>query len=118
VPRHGGPLGCMLNEHDEGRAFIQAMKQNAPGCANGDTAGRRAWVAAARGYAHLLRNHIWKENEILFQIAERLLTEAEQAELAKEFDKVQCEKLDGETQSKLRQFKLKMEKEYAAAAPR
>ncbi|HVM74698.1 MAG TPA: hemerythrin domain-containing protein [Candidatus Saccharimonadales bacterium] len=114
VPRAGGPLGCMLAEHDEGRGYIRAMKESAGGCAQAEGAARSQWANAARGYATLLRNHIWKENEILFQIAERVLSPADQSELARQFAQVQQEKLDSETETRLAESVRKMRKEFAA----
>ena len=116
VPRSGGPLGCMLTEHDEGRGYIRAMKEDAVGCAQGEGAARNRWTNAARGYATLLRNHIWKENEILFQIAERILPAEEQAELARKFAKVQQDKLDQVTETRLAEFARKAAQEFAATA--
>jgi len=116
VPRAGGPLGCMLTEHDEGRAFVKAMRSNAEGCANGIAASRSAWVQAARGYANLLRNHIWKENEILFQIAERLLSEEEQSRLAEEFAASEAAKIGPEVQARLQQIRTKLTRDMAASA--
>jgi len=116
VPRSGGPLGCMLAEHDEGRGYIRTMKQDAEGCARGGESERKCWTDAARGYATLLRNHIWKENEILFQIAERVLSAEEQASLAEQFAQVQQEKLDAETEARLFSSVRKIAREIAAAA--
>ena len=112
VPRERGPLGCVLGEHDEGRAFVRRMKQNMKESACGNEAARRAWIAAVRGYAQLLRNHISKENEILFQLAENILSSEEQAELAVRFAQVQTQKLDQATLSKLE----RIAQELAAAA--
>jgi hemerythrin-like domain-containing protein/uncharacterized protein (DUF2249 family) len=76
VPRQGGPLGVMLQEHEEGRAFLRAM-----------TAGDdRATARAIRGYAALLRAHIDKENGVLFPIAEQVLAAEEQRVLVHAFD--------------------------------
>jgi len=116
VPRAGGPLGCMLSEHDEGRAFVALMKTNASLCASGDTAARTAWVHAARAYANLLRNHIWKENEILFRMAERLMSPEEQEALANEFAKVEEEMIGRETFAQLRERPAKLAGEVPAAA--
>ena len=116
VPRQGGPLGCMLGEHEEGRAFVGMMKQNTKESARGNEAARRAWTGAARGYAQLLRKHISKENEILFQIAEHILSNEEQAELELQFAQAQAQKLDQATLSKLEQTRKKIAQELAAAA--
>jgi len=68
IPERGGPIGQMLAEHAEGRAFIKAME-----AAIGSTVDGRAFAEAAAGYARLLRSHIEKENHVLFPTAERVL---------------------------------------------
>ena len=114
VPRIGGPVGCMLVEHDEGRQFVKAMVASAPGCASGEASARKTWVEAARGYANLLCNHIWKENEILFLMAEKLLSEEEQAQLAAEFRKVGEAKIGAGTEGRLREQVEKLTQSLAA----
>lgn len=116
VPRVGGPVGCMLVEHDEGRGFVRVMAQNASASAAGEASARRAWSEAAREYANLLRNHIWKENEVLFLMADRLLSSEEQSTLAIEFEKVEREKIGAETRAKLNLQIEKLTRELAAAA--
>lgn len=114
VPRVGGPVGCMLVEHDDGRAFVKTMADNAEGCVAGDESASRCWVAAARGYVNLLRNHIWKENEILFQVADRLISADEQSTLAAEFAKVE-EKMGPGTHARLH-LKMSALAQHAAVA--
>src|SRR3989304_6062306 len=36
IPREGGPIGVMLMEHDQGRAFVRAMAEAAGRYAQGD----------------------------------------------------------------------------------
>jgi hemerythrin-like domain-containing protein len=79
VPREGGPLGVMLQEHEHGRALVRAM-------AEGDD---RQTVEAIEGYVALLRAHIDKENEVLFPLAEQLLPDAEQRGLVGAFEAVE-----------------------------
>jgi hemerythrin-like domain-containing protein len=81
VPSEGGPVGVMLAEHAEGRALVQAMQ--------GDDVPRR--VDAARQYVQLLRDHIDKEDGVLFPLAERVLEERAQQALAREFEAVEAE---------------------------
>lgn len=77
----GGPIVVMLAEHEEGRAFVQAM-------ATGDPAGR---VRAARDYIQLLCAHIDKENGVLFPLSDAVLSEAAQRALSTEFQQVEAE---------------------------
>ncbi len=79
VPRDGGPIGTMLDEHEQGRALLREM-------ASGDD--RRVAEAIGR-YAALLRAHIDKENEVLFRLAEQLLSDAEQSALVAAFEDVE-----------------------------
>jgi hemerythrin-like domain-containing protein len=101
MPRRVGPIGVMLIEHDQGRALVRQMyeairdyKQGRPGAAS-------RWVAAIRAYSELLRAHIAKENNILFVMAENMLSEAEQQDLAIQFDSMEKEKMGAGTHDRL-----------------
>ncbi|MFO0972104.1 MAG: hemerythrin domain-containing protein [Phycisphaerae bacterium] len=89
VPRDGGPIGCMLHEHDQGRAYIRAMNESLSAAAAGDAAARRAVHAAARGYIDMLRQHIQKEDHVLFVMAEQVLPASEQAAMLRTFEQVE-----------------------------
>ena len=101
LPRDGGPIGVMLMEHDQGRGLVGEMATSGQEYADGDSQAGLRWAAAAVNYAGLLREHIAKENQILFVMAERMLTPAEQQELAAAFDKVETEKLGAGTHERL-----------------
>jgi hemerythrin-like domain-containing protein len=101
LPRMGGPIGVMLIEHDQGRALIRQMADAAEDYKSGRADAASRWAIAARGYVPLLREHIFKENNVLFVMAERLLSADEQAQLAAEFDKVESEKLGAGTHQRL-----------------
>lgn len=104
LPRIGGPVGCMLHEHDEGRGWIRKMTEARDGCAAGQAKASMNWVRAARGYIGLLRQHIMKENEILFVMADRLMSPEEQAGLLNSF--AQVEKTEIHSRSDEAQEKL------------
>ncbi len=101
LPRQGGPIGVMLYEHDHGRALIAEMREAAEAFAAGNSEAGARWAHAARRYIALLREHIHKENEILFRMAEQMLSETEQAELARQFDRVEEEKIGRGTHERL-----------------
>jgi hemerythrin-like domain-containing protein len=75
VPSGGGPIDVMLEEHERGRALVRAM--------SGSAGAARA--ASAREYVALLRAHIDKENEVLFPLADAVLTDDEQRMLEQRF---------------------------------
>lgn len=79
VPKEHGPLGCMLHEHELGRDLTRAMEA----AANAGDAAR--FAQAADEYTVLLREHIFKENFVLFRIAERCLAADDDARLAERF---------------------------------
>jgi len=80
VPREGGPLGVMLQEHEEGRARARAMGHD----------DDRQVAEAIRGYTTLLRAHIDKENEVLFPLAEELISGEEQTRLLASFEAIEA----------------------------
>ena len=116
LPRAGGPVGVMLSEHEEGRALVREMGEAAEAFRTGTAGAGRRWAAAARRYADLLRDHIAKENNVLFVMAENLLTPAEQAEMAAAFEKVEEEKMGAGTHERLHALMDKLAAEYLRAA--
>jgi hemerythrin-like domain-containing protein len=101
LPRQGGPIGVMLHEHDEGRGFIKQMAEAAEAYKSAPESGGRRWAEPARHYCALLRAHIDKENNILFRMAEQILSPAEQARLAEDFEKAEVEKMGAGTHQRL-----------------
>jgi hemerythrin-like domain-containing protein len=91
VPRDGGPLGMMLMEHDRGRAYVGAMAGAVDAYEAGDQAAARTIAESARGYVELLRGHIMKEDNVLFPMADRVLSADDQRELTARFDQIETE---------------------------
>jgi hemerythrin-like domain-containing protein len=93
MPRSGGPVGVMLMEHQAGRSLIAEMAEAAKAYESGNREAGAQWADAALDYVALLREHIAKENNVLFVMAERLLTPEEQQRLASKFDDVDTQKM-------------------------
>ena len=91
VPVEGGPIGVMLSEHETGRGYIRAMAEAIERHDRGEPKALQDLAAAARGYTQLLRAHIQKEDQVLFQMANQALTAEEQQAMAEEFDRVEEE---------------------------
>ena len=91
VPKDGGPVGVMLNEHDEGRHHIRAMEQALVDAAEGDADARENLVREGLGYVALLRAHIQKENMILFPMAEQVLDMSQQESVRNAIDALEEE---------------------------
>jgi hemerythrin-like domain-containing protein len=116
MPRNGGPVGVMLYEHEQGRAFIRRMVDALNAYSSGTGAAAGQWAEAAHGYVLLLRGHIDKENQILFTMAERLLTDVEQDQLAVEFERLEIEKMGEGTHERLHALMDKLLAEIFPAA--
>ncbi len=93
VPREGGPVGMMLLEHEAGRGFIRGMAQAAEGMAKGDRGAAKRFAANARSYAELLLQHIEKEDNVLYPIAERRLPAGADGALSAAFERVEEERV-------------------------
>lgn len=91
MPAQGGPIGVMLAEHEQGRIYTRAMRASAERLEQGDITAREAVVQNARGYANLLRNHIAKEDTILFPMAARVIPLDQHAQVAIDFERVEHE---------------------------
>lgn len=101
MPRQMGPIGVMLNEHDQGRALVRQMHDAAVDYQQARAGAASRWTQAARAYAYLLRAHIEKENNILFVMAERMLSDQEQQELSARFEALEQEKMGAGTHDRL-----------------
>ncbi len=89
MPKEQGPIAVMLGEHEQGRAFTRGMREAAEQLIAGDRAARTAIVANARGYAALLRQHIRKEDTVLFPMADRVIPPHEHDGVAEAFAHVE-----------------------------
>lgn len=90
LPKEGGPIAVMLEEHEIGRAHIRAMTEALDPAIGGDANARRTLINEARGYVNLLRAHIQKENNILFPMAEHIFDPVAKATIHHEFSKAEA----------------------------
>jgi hemerythrin-like domain-containing protein len=93
IPREGGPIGVMLTEHAAGRSWVSQMRQTLTGYKAGDLSAGEGFRQHARHYCGLLRQHIDKENNVLFVMAESRLPSAKQEELGRAFEKLEKERI-------------------------
>ena len=96
LPRQGGPLAVMLVEHDKNRQLLAQFESLGKKYA----AGERDQLAPLRQlfeeYSDLMKQHFWKENDILYPMGLRVLNAADGDELVNGF--LECEsKLGSDT---------------------
>lgn len=123
IPRENGPIGCMLHEHDDGRAHNRAIRSAIPKAASGDQASIAEIRSHAGDYAQMLRMHIMKENNVLFMMGDRVLTSADHESLTARFTEAEKTKLPPGTREKytaiaqeLRQIAGVTARQFAPAA--
>ena len=93
IPVEGGPLGVMYAEHEQGRAYVRLMRQEGQRYAEGGQADADVLVDASRDYVRLLRQHIQKEDHVLYPMADRVLTAQDQQQLLEAFERVEREEM-------------------------
>jgi hemerythrin-like domain-containing protein len=101
LPSRGGPIHVMLVEHGEGREYIRLMASANADLSRGVPDASRQWADAALNYVSLLRAHIAKENDILFVMAERLLSDGEQSELSARFEEIETQRIGAGTHERI-----------------
>jgi hemerythrin-like domain-containing protein len=84
-----GPVAVMLHEHAQGRDYVKEMTNNISLYKGGNISALGKIYSNMAGYAELLRNHIGKENNILFRMADRALSEIDNQELLKQFQEAE-----------------------------
>lgn len=72
-----GPVAVMLHEHREGRALVGAIHGVGEGTGEATPAERATFLVGVNGFIPLLRQHIQKEDNILYPMSERVLSPAE-----------------------------------------
>ncbi|MCF8371688.1 MAG: hemerythrin domain-containing protein [Bacteroidales bacterium] len=81
---HCNPIPVMLSEHDEGRRYVAGMEE---GLSQNDKA---RILENVRGYCYLLQNHIYKEDNILYPMAESALDDTQKEEILKQYKEVEA----------------------------
>ena len=79
IPRSGGPLAVMLAEHERSRELLAEWRPLAEAYIGGDRSSLPALKDVFGKYAALLKAHYWKENDILYPMALRVMSDADNA---------------------------------------
>lgn len=93
MPDNSGPIFVMLTEHEQGRSRLKAIAGAMGKASVGDASAIKTVKDNLSGYVELLRNHILKENNILFPAADKMFTPEDQKELMEIFEKVEAEEI-------------------------
>jgi len=82
IPREGGPIGVMLMEHEMGRGLVKRISTSLDKHMKGE-ASLRDVLDPCRDYIELLRQHIYKENNILFPMGEQVVSREDKEDTLK-----------------------------------
>jgi uncharacterized protein len=75
IPRHGGPLAVMLAEHEQNRNLLPQFCALVDDYAGGNAGALAELRRVFADYAALLKQHFWKENDILYPMARRVMSQ-------------------------------------------
>lgn len=87
--RQMGPVAVMLAEHDQGRALVRKMREAAQAPLPPSEEALPQLVRSIRDYISLLRQHIYKEDHILYPMAQSHLPPQAQEALESDFQAVE-----------------------------
>ncbi len=99
IPRNGGPLAVMLGEHDQSKQLLARLVPLMEAYEKGDTSVLEPMRAAYSEYSTLLKNHFWKENDILYPMARKVMSEADGDQVVRGIEAVEAS-LGGGTRKK------------------
>ncbi len=89
VPAHGCPLAALRHEHEKGRASVAALAEAVRAYGGGDPQAREALLGSLGALVALYPDHIWKEDYLLFPMANKVLTPEDQADVRQKFEAVE-----------------------------
>ena len=102
LPADAGPTAVMRHEHEVGRAHVRRMDQAVAEFEKGLPDAATRFAFEARGFVELLRDHIAKEDQVLFPMADRMLSPASQEQLLRDFGHVETQELGAGTLDRFR----------------
>lgn len=90
IPRHAGPVAVMLMEHSRARELVEQLDVAARAYVAGDR-GRLGVLREVFGaYAELCKGHFWKENDILYPMAARMMSAEDAAAIVRGIEAVEA----------------------------
>lgn len=88
MPQDTGPVAVMLAEHEEGRQYTAGFRSAAEQMKDGDAAAAADVVRNVFDYVNLLREHITKEDNILYPMAEQIIPLEAMSRVSDDFQRV------------------------------
>lgn len=89
LPNDREELSIMFYEHALARNYIKDISSCVINCKIGNSFSQELLAESMMKYVVLLKNHIRKEEKIIFPMANKILDEDEQVEIYKQFEKIE-----------------------------
>lgn len=89
VPREGGPIGVMLREHEQRRGYVRGLRQGVVNFKAGDRTAVALIIENIGNYSDLLTQHIDKEDNILYSMAEKAFSREQNDALLEGFAEIE-----------------------------
>jgi hemerythrin-like domain-containing protein len=89
VRREPGPIGELMVDHIKGRSLARNMNLAVERYRKYDLGAPVRFVESAKSYISLMIEHIQKEDEIYFPMAEKALSEMQKKELLESFEELE-----------------------------
>ncbi len=101
MSREVGPIAVMLYEHGLARAHVASMAGAIVGARAGDSSDLRRLMEAAHDYIDVIRAHILKEDNVLFNMADGMLEGPACARLCEGYEGLCDHEFEGCTKAQL-----------------
>jgi len=89
IPQDGGPIEGLLRERQQGRYLLGLVRDNLDAASTGNKVAEMNLKLAATQYIAMLRQHIIKEDDVLFVMADHVLGPEEQKLMLDAFERAE-----------------------------
>ena len=92
MPKEVGPIAVMLADHVQARKFTGAIEEATEKLLAGDETATGEIIINSQGYIYLLREHIAKEDNILFPMADQAIPIDQHEAVLEAFKQIEIDK--------------------------
>lgn len=112
VQRESGPIGVLLLEHEQGRKLVARFKVAAKEYISGNKTGAAEFQTVINEYVSLMAQHIEKENNVIFPMADARLHSMKDKELFAAFERLEHERIGQGKHEEFHVLLHRLEREY------
>ena len=105
-----GPIRVMLMEHEAERELLQLMSNNVKNLKQVSAEEKSDFKNKGLDYLKIRAEHIWKENDVLYNMGRQVLNDTDKANLVKEFVQINEQHYGTDAQGKFTQMLEEVEK--------